>query len=346
MAARTTEVRVADVRALCVAARSVANAVGIADELARSCGLSVPGVELALREHLEVDPSDAEVRSLVERAGDAPRVAVVLSANVFVGALRAIAIARAASSDVIVRPSRRDPFFAGALVRSVADPAIVLDESFDVGAFEGGEIHVYGHDATIAEIRSRVRAGVRVVGHGAGLGVVWISSRAELAEAAGAVARDVVVFDQRGCLSPRIVMVEGADARAEAFGEVLHRALAERARTIPRAPLPADVRAASERYIATMTYAGQALVGEEHVVGIAPSGAPLVPSPDYRHVHVVSIPSVDVAAAFIAPLAPSLVSFGSDDLDAAQRLAPAHARRAALGQMQKPPFDGPVDGRS
>jgi hypothetical protein len=177
------------------------------------------------------------------------------------------------------------------------------------------------------------------------MGIAWISASAEIASAARALADDVVVFDQRGCLSPRVALVEGSLERADAFADALHAALGLLASEIPRGPLPSDVRAASDRYVATMTYAARVLVGTEHVVGIAPPGSPLVPCPAYRHVHVVACPTEADASALVAPMASSIVSFGSDDLAAARRLAPAWARTSPLGQMQKPPLDGPVDRR-
>src|SRR5262249_12245469 len=156
------------------------------------------GIDFALDEHLEVDASDADIESLVDHAGDAPEVMVLLSANVFVGALRALALALAASECVRVRPSSREPIFARALVAAARDPRIELAEALDVGEVERGEIHVYGRDETIAAVRGAARDGVRVVGCGAGMGVALVSSRSPLVDAAEALASDVVVFDQRG----------------------------------------------------------------------------------------------------------------------------------------------------
>lgn len=343
---RTSASRTSDVLRLLRTARGIVERRGaLTPALVASTGLSVAGVELALTKHLELDATNAELASLVRHAGDAKTVAVILSSNVFVGALRAIAIARAASEDVLVRPSRRDPAFARALVDAADDPAIRLDERFDVPSLPEGEIHVYGHDSTIADVRARALPGVRVVGHGSGMGIAWISGRADLASAAGDLAHDVVAFDQRGCLSPRIALVEGPQNRTDRFGELLHLALDDLARLVPRGVLPAEERAESERYIATMTYASRVLVGRDHVVGVAPSGAPLVASPSYRHVHVVAVPDEPSGSAFLAPIASALVAVGSDDLAAARRIAPRWARIGALGFMQRPRLDGPVDLR-
>ena len=343
---RSAEVRIQDVRAIVRAARAVVGfRAALRDALVESSGLSGAGVELALTQHLELDPTDEELRRLVAHAGEASRVAVILSSNVFVGGLRALALARAASTHVVVRPSRRDPTFARALVEAAGDPALVLDESLDVGTVEEGEIHVYGHDATIADIRARARPGVRVVGHGSGMGVAFISAAAALSEAARGLAEDVVPFDQRGCLSPRVALVEGPATRADAFAEALHEELERLDLLVPRGPLPAEERAASDRYVGTMTYACRALVGTQHAVGVAPPGAPMIPCPAYRHVHVASCPTEADARSSIEPLSRGIVAVGSDDVEAARRLAPPWARVSSLGRMQKPPLDGPVDLR-
>ncbi len=344
---RSPAERIADVRRLQTAARSaLAHRASLVPAIVESTGLSPEGVELALDRHVELEATEADLAQLVARAGDVTRVSVVLSANVFVGALRAIALARAASTNVVVRPSRRDPAFAQALVHAAiaeGDRGLRLDDALEVAAVDEGEIHVYGRDDTIADIRARAR--VRVRGHGSGMGVVWISEGADLALAARGLADDIVVFDQRGCLSPRVAFVHGAEARASAFGEALHAELERQAAVVPRGPLPAEERAAAGRYIATMTYACRALVGSQHAIGIAPPGAPLVLPPPYRHLHVAACESLAAGSALLAPIAKGVVTVGSDDPAAARALAPAWARLAALGALQRPPLDGPVDLR-
>ena len=347
---RSAAERIADVRRLQRAARNVIERRGaLVAAIVESTGLSAEGVELGLTKHVEVEAGDADLAALVERAGDLPRVAVVLSANVFVGALRAIAIARAASDEVVVRPSRRDPAFARALVEeanALGDMHVRITDDLDIGSVEEGEIHVYGRDETIAEMRKHARPAVRLRGHGSGMGVAWITAAADLEEAARGLADDVVVFDQRGCLSPRIALVLGDEARASALADALHAELERLDVSVPRGAVPAEERAAAGRYIATMTYACRALVGSEHAIGIAPPGAPLVLPPPYRTLHVAACSSLEEAAKLLAPLAKGLVTIGSDDAGSARLLAPSWARIAALGMMQRPPLDGPVDLRA
>jgi acyl-CoA reductase-like NAD-dependent aldehyde dehydrogenase len=327
------------------AARTVAaNRGALVPALVTTTGLSAQGVELAFARHLETDPREEDVAALVASAGAAKHVVVILSANVFVAALRAIAIACAASPSVVVRPSRREPHFARALVEAAAMDGLTLAEEVDLGRLFGGEVHVYGRDATIAEVRARVDERMRVRGHGAGMGVAVVSAAADLDGSAAALARDVVAFDQRGCLSPRVALVEGAE-RAARFGEALDAALRAAEERVPRGELHEDERAEARRYASTMAFAGRVLASEKHAVGIAAPGSPLVVPPPGRHVHVAPVATLEEVAAAMRELAPVLVAVGADDVERTRRLAPSHARVSALGEMQRPPLDGPVDRR-
>ena len=84
--------------------------------LESTSGLSREGVELALREHLEVEATDDELASLLRWAGTAPRCHVVLSTNVFEGSVRALALALGPSPQVTVKISRRDAGFTQLLL--------------------------------------------------------------------------------------------------------------------------------------------------------------------------------------------------------------------------------------
>jgi acyl-CoA reductase-like NAD-dependent aldehyde dehydrogenase len=347
--------RSAAVWRLVEAARAVARGeesarAQLAADLVASTGLSREGVELAFARHLELDPSEADVDALVSSAGAAKHVVVILSANVFVAALRAIAIACAASPSVVVRPSRREPHFARALVAEAVRSGmtgLTLEDEVDVGRLFGGEVHVYGRDATIAAVRARVGERMRVRGHGAGMGLAVVSARASLDEAATALADDVIAFDQRGCLSPRVALVEGEE-RAATFARALDATLVDAARRVPRGELAPDERAEAARYKATMAFAGDVISRPSHTVALAPLGAPLTIPPTGRHLHIAPVRSLDEARAYVAELAPVIVTIGADDPAVAIAVAAphaGHARLSLLGAMQRPPLDGPVDRR-
>ena len=340
---RAATERIADVRRLLEAARAVyADRESLVHPLARSTGLSLEGAELGF-ESLEREASEDDLRALVTAAGDAPAVHVVLSANVFVAPLRALALARAAAPEVAVRSSPRDPVLARALVEAAGDAAITLVDDRDVHSVERGEIHVYGRDDTIATVRARSRAGVVVRGHGAGMGVAVVSRAGDLGAAAGALVRDVIPFDQRGCLSPRVAIVEGDDDRADAFASQLHDRLAEEASRVPRGSLTEEERTEATRWRDAMTVAGRTWLARDHAV--ARGAGPLVVPPPGRHVLVVAVATLALARQRLAPFARFVVAVGADDPAAAARVAPAHARVSALGAMQHPPLDGPVDRR-
>jgi hypothetical protein len=313
-----------DVRKVLDAAAKVARDAAIVDPLVSSTGLSRHGVELALARHVETSASEEDIASLVAHAGTTKHVHVVLSANVFVAAVRGVAIAFGASDHVTVKPSRREPVFAKALVDALADPRVTIGDG------EGAsEIHVYGRDETIAEVRA-AHPGVRVRGHGAGMGIAIVTR--DFADAARALAEDVIPFDQRGCLSPRVAYVRGD---VDAFARLLFEALESRGREIPRGALHEAEEAT--RWCDTIAYAGTLHRGETCAVGVADVRA--IP-PTGRHVLVRPFPpTLGDDARFV-------VAVGSDmSPDESRTIAPPYARISVLGMMQRPPLDGPVDRR-
>jgi len=346
---RDAEARVAAVRRLLQCARAVhQRRADLAPAIAAASGLSAAGVELGFAS-LERDATDAELRSLVTAAGTAEHVHVILSANVFVAPLRAIALARAAAGRVTVRPSPRDPSLTRALVDEIAaagDLAVTLSDERDVATLAAGEIHVYGRDATIAAVRARARATVLVRGHGAGMGVAVVSRGADLEAAARALARDIVAFDQRGCLSPRVVLTLGVPGRARELGEALHAALRAQGELVPRGTLSLDERADARRWRDASAFAGTIWDAPDHAVALAPEGAYLPVAPPGRHIGVVPVASSAAAVAALDPVARFVVAVGTDDPASVADVAPAHARVSRLGAMQRPPLDGPVDRRS
>ncbi|MGD0675650.1 MAG: acyl-CoA reductase, partial [Polyangiaceae bacterium] len=297
-------------------------------------------------ECLEREADDADLHALLARAGAAHHVHVILSANVFVAPLRALALACAASPSVTVRPSPRDPTLAHALVEALAEDSVAVVEVRDVASVTAGEIHVYGRDATIAAVRDRVRPGVVVRGHGPGIGVAVVTRAADLRQAANALARDVVLFDQRGCLSPRLAFVEGDDRRGEAFATAMHDELTDWDSHAPRGVLSFEERAQVAAWQDTLTFAGRLFPGTGHLVGLLPHGAPVSWPPVGRHLAVWTAPKIEAFVHAIAPTAPFVVTVGSDDPDRARAVAPIHARMTRLGRMQRPPLDGPVDRRN
>lgn len=307
-------------------------------ELPSATGLSPEGVELALCEHVERSASDDEWRSLVASTEPAQGAWVSLSANVFVGAVRALALAFATAPRVWLKPSRREPAFARLVATALGEGplagALQLVDALDPVA--GDVVHAYGADETIAAIGAALPAGVRLVGHGHGLGVAVIGRGAR--DAAALLAADVVPFDQRGCVSPRIAFVEGDDQQTLAFAEELADALHAADLRVPIGEVSPTELAAVREYLDVSAMAC-ASFGR---VGVALDGVVRVP-PVPRVVHVV--PARDVAAQ-VGPIARWVTAIGGAG-DVAKQLATAApgARVGPLGRMQRPPLDGPIDRR-
>lgn len=310
-------------------------------------GLSAEGVALALEECLETQPTRSDVTALCASVTPVARAHVLSSANVFVGALRAIALGLAASERVSVRPSRRAPGMTDLLARAAPGLFRVVSR---LEPAPGDHVWAYGSDETLATLRRELPAGSVLHAHGTGLGVVVLGPRAraegEISALGHAVAADVVPFDQRGCLSPRVVLVLGTEADTRRFGEVLAGALASFEERVPRGRLHPDESADAVRYRDTTCVAAELVAAGSGFVGIDVHRGALVVPPPGRHVHVVRVQDLAASARALNGLVTSAAVDGDASLVSAITQAFPGARITSPGRMQRPPFDGPVDLRS
>lgn len=336
-------------------------------EIAATTGLSPRGVEWGLCHCLEVNATPAEIDGLLAHSPQAPRSLVLLSANVFSAALRAIALALAASPDVVVRPSRREPAFARLLAEAVPGAFTVVDE---LRPMAGDLLWLYGSDATVNEVQMGLAPGVILKSFGDGFGVV-VAREQDLADApaatwsafADAVALDASLFEGRGCLSPRLVLAEGAPEFIQRLCEALLTGFERVATLIPRGALASEELAEISWYrecIACLgewreTAAGAVARVEGRVEPLPPPGRVLQVCALGTQVNTVNseggshVNSVNILET-VAALAPWLTSVayvaGSEaGFVAALGTAAPQARLCPAGQMQRPPLDGPVDLR-
>ncbi|HYJ10963.1 MAG TPA: acyl-CoA reductase [Polyangiaceae bacterium] len=311
-------------------------------ELLQTTGLSAAGVELGLG-CLETQPSERELGALLAATPEAPHAHVLLSGNVFVAALRAIAIACAASMRVSVRHSRRDPALARALARLLPDLVELVEE--DLAPQAGDHLWAYGTDETLHALKGRLRKGVWFHGHGNGVGAVVVEPKVlDLASAARRIALDTVVFDQRGCLSPRAVLVVGSAEQTREVALALTEALKALDVEVPLGPQSAAERASARREAAAARYACELFETSSGWVALAQETLPLFPG-QARCLSVMRTLEPQMA---LLPLLPFLTCVGSavsEPLATRLRGALPGARHAALGEMQHPPLDGPVDLR-
>lgn len=305
-------------------------------ELPASTGLCPENVELGLSQILEA-PSDAEIAALTQSVAPAPRAWVQLAANVFTAPLRAVALALAQSATVLVRASRREPVFPR-LLHEASGQFALIDE---LAPLPGDHLWAYGSDETLAQVLPGLPHGAVLHAHGAGFGLALIDGRAP--GAAAAVVRDIVPFDQRGCLSPRVAVVVGTRDDARAFAESAASELLAAAAAIPLGRMDDAELAEIVRVRDSMSYAGELSRAGPGWVALDDAEQRLVPAPGGRTLVVVrSDPELDWLAAY----APVITCVGASEgfARAAEGLFPG-ARRCPLGAMQRPPFDGPVDRR-
>ena len=370
--------------------RSAARAV------ARSTGYAPAMIELCLRRtfqawdephlralldgalagvHLEVPgaaAADPEPTSDALRVATAPDLVLAILAQNTPGlAIAPLFTALALRAAIVVKSARGETQFAPLLARSIGEVDPELGAACAVHTWPGGtaavedllfatagRIVVYGSAATVAAVRAR--AGERVVAHGPRVSVAVVAG-AKMpgfpAQQARALAREIAFLDQRGCLSPQLLLV---DARLDrtALGAALARELATIEHEWPRRRLPLEAATAFRRAVdgaEADALAGNvdALHGGSHEpwAVVVEQSVRLKPTPLDRFVRLHPFDGRAGLGAALAPLRGVLECVGiaapaeeHTALAATCRAAGA-ARICALDAMQDPPADWHGGGR-
>jgi len=163
---------------------------------------------------------------------------------------------------------------------------------------------------------------------------------------AAALAFDVVLFDQRGCLSPRVVLFEGSRTGAQRLAIALADALRSWEVRVPRGQVSLDERAECTRYADTLTYTGEIVPAGSGMIGITPGEGALLLPPAGRNLHVIPVADAIASAENLSAHVTTFAVSGSDAQESALAQSLPSARPAKLGMMQCPAFDGPVDRRA
>ncbi|MET0792684.1 MAG: acyl-CoA reductase [Polyangiaceae bacterium] len=331
-------------------ARSLADAKSERGKQARarllvSSGLSPEGVEFAIARCLEVAPEEREIEALIRSTATAQVAHVLLSANVFVAAHRAIAIGLAASDTVHVRPSRREPEMAELLLAGAASSFRIVSE---LSPHAGDRLWAYGSDETLDEVAVTLPQGVAFHGHGSGFGVAVIDgtlSDSALAELLPRLAEDIALFDQRGCLSPRVLLLSGgAPEAARQVARALATELAELETRVPRGRLEPHETAEITNYRDTASFTGELFPAGLGFVSAGSGDQWLLP-PSGRNLHLLPTSDALHSLSALRPMITSCAFAGEAALGVSLRRALPGARHCRFGEMQRPPFDGPVDRR-
>lgn len=221
-----------------------------------------------------------------------------------------------------------------------------------------------GSDETIAAIRRRVPPGARFVGYGQRVSFGFISHRA-LAGAGGArlaaqAAKDVIAWDQLGCLSPHVLYVEnGSGQTAERFAEQLAAELMRREQAEPRAAASTAVAAAIATRRSFYEVRAAHSPDTRHWFSPKSTAWTVIYEADarfqfsclHRFIYVKGVASLEEALRGADAVRGAVSTVGlAAAADQAKGMATVIARWGApricpLGQMQDPPLAWRHDGR-
>jgi hypothetical protein len=267
------------------------------------------------------------IAALAGRVGTRPNlIGFVMPGNVAGAGLHELVQALLAGCSAIVKPSSSEPFFFPQFHRTLHSideevaarmEVMVWDrsdgESTHAMALVCDRIAAFGDDETIAALSAIAPA--KLIGFGSRLSGAVVAREALAADVAkttaAALARDVSLYDQRGCLSLHHVMVEAPDAQARDFAALLASELDAAAAAMPPDPAPPMTELAGARSLrenARWRRLGGAPVelwegeGLSWTVIFDPQ-SPFQPSPLRRTVRVSAFDDVSELAGRLRPVA-------------------------------------------
>lgn len=338
--------------------------------IADRSGLSREGAAWALDTTLAVMRAGATATALdtMRRTHGDYRVtpvrthALVLAANVFTACLRPMVWSLLARVPVVVKVATRDEGLADlfAVALAAIDPelgasvAVLWPEGKSEAMFEAlasrvDLVSAHGGDHAIAKMRAATPATTELVGHGHGLGAVVVLRDAlssQVQTLAAAIARDVAAYDQRGCLSPQLVLVErGGELSARDLASLLAtHGLARLARSMPRGALPIEVGAQQLQWRGLASSLHELFEGDGYATSFEGESAAR-PTPGYRNVAVHAFGAAEEVGARLARYGAHLkVVAVAGDAERVVLPPPLSPRVCAVGEMQRPPLLAATDG--
>ncbi|HKP64482.1 MAG TPA: acyl-CoA reductase [Polyangiales bacterium] len=344
-------------------------------ELLSSTGLSAGMLEWALTttfSSLRPDVLDGLAREVTGTPGLVPvpaRLAsVVLAGNIFSAAVRAIYLPLLSGAPVLVKTSSSDDVLPRFLLRALhaIDPDIAqrcelvsfgrdTPDALQALLADAEVVSIYGDDSSIQRIAAQAQPNTRVLRHGHGISASFVGADAlrggstATRDAGQRVALDIAAYDQRGCLSPHVVFVEG-DARSFARS-LAETALPELARLLPPGAATLSDQALALQWRAAAQVRGELFEGRGYAVSYESNHAPRS-SPGGRLISVYDCPAPDAAIQALRPFGSALKCIGVAGprelrLELAQCLRPFSAARVCrAGEMQTPPFHAYADGQA
>ncbi|MGA3228812.1 MAG: acyl-CoA reductase [Candidatus Binatus sp.] len=350
--------------------------------IARSAGYSVAILENSIDALLKPFTSDAlkSIAARVSSSGgiDRPKTAGFIAAGKVAGAgLHEIAIALVAGAGVVVKTASAEPIFFAEFARTLAE--IDRDAGARIEVFHWSRaradltaaliancerVVAYGDDLTIESLRNRPN----VIGFGSRVSAAVVAPGAtdpsRIDRVAELLARDVVLFEQLGCLSlHHVFVVSPTGGAARDLAIRMSAALERMGKSMPPAKIPlrdaAEIRGVRER-ARWRRIAGEPAElfegrGLEWTVVFEPRPNLFAPgavledsfkvSPGFRTVHVTGVRDLGEFRDCIAGVSGRIeaMAVAGDESEAADIGATVEAIGipyvCAPGEMQSPPLD-------
>lgn len=230
-------------------------------------------------------------------------VAIILAANLPALAVQPLLPALALRRPVLLKSPSAEPLFAATLVRRLAARHPALGAGVAAVTWPGGDREIedtvfarcarvlaYGDEATIEDLGDRL--GRRLVAYGPRISIAVLGADVDADDVAPGLARDVALFDQRGCLSIHAVFTAGDT------GPLAERLIAELARlrhAWPPGPAPPDQLAAVQQLRLEADVRGLIRRFLDPAAGtvIVEPRPDLRPSPGLRTVRVHPLPNLE-----------------------------------------------------
>jgi hypothetical protein len=327
--------------------------------IAHSAGYSVAMLENSIDALLR--PFNSDGLKLPLQVDTPKTIGFIVAGNVAGAGIHEIAIALIAGVRVVIKTATAEPIFFAEFARTLAEidrecgTRIVVRhwgrERSDLTAalLEDCDLVVaYGDDATIESLNRR-----NVIGFGSRVSGALIAADAigpsRIDEVAGLLARDVVLFEQLGCLSLHHVFVVSPDGRAaREFAMRMAAALERLGESMPPARLPLHdagaIRGVRER-ARWRQIAGEPVElfegrGLEWTLIFERRADSFRISPGFRTVHVSAMRDLAEFRACIAAVSgriEAMAVVGEDCEIEARAMAIPYV--CAPGEMQSPPLD-------
>ena len=328
-------------------------------------GMARDWAEDGLRELLDAEFTDvACLDGFVERQGrSSMAMGPGLCFQIIAGSVPGVGVSALirsllVKSPTLLKPGRGDSvlpvLFASALHEADPELAAALAVVYWPGGSEvlenvallGADVVVaYGGDETVAALRARAPVTTRFVAyhHRVSVAVVGVKAlgRPHAEASAASLAKAVAIFDQRGCVSPRVVYVEeGGTVSPRAFASLLAQSLAGLDRDLPSGALDRAEASALHQVRGTAELVAASESGADiHHGGDAPwtvifDRGPMALAPSLsRTVQVVPLTDLEQLPDLLARMGSHLQTVGTAGLGDREQVLASRLGRAGVSRV-------------